>query len=106
VSGIEQLIVELVAVRVREELAKQRSAAAESGTLISVEKAAKRLDVSESFIRKVIREKKLDYFKVGASVRVRVADVDALAVRGKAPEPDRDEENRKRVLAAARGGRR
>ncbi len=98
----EQALIDLVERLCRDHLAKQRGAL-DGAALISVEKAALRLDVSEPMIRKAIKAKRLPSYRVGTCVRVRVADVDALAVRADAPN-DVDE-RRQRVLAAARGGR-
>lgn len=99
--GLEQHIAELVATLVREQLAKH--AAPDPSGLVSIERAARRLDVSISLIRKAIREKRLPSFRVGSAVRVRVADVDALAIRATADDPA--EQRRERVLKLARGGR-
>lgn len=97
----EQALAELVATLCREHLAKH---AIDPDGFISVERAAQRLDVSVSMIRKAIREKRLPVFNVGACVRVRVGDVDALAKP--AGGLNSAELLRDRVLARARGGRR
>jgi excisionase family DNA binding protein len=101
---LEQLFAEFVAqVRdLREQLAKH---AGDADGLISVEKAAQRLDVSESFVRKQIREKRLDAYRIGSCVRVRIADVDALAIRDGSERVDERDETRERVLRLARGER-
>jgi excisionase family DNA binding protein len=101
VKSLEHFIAELVATLVRAELEKNRPS--DAGGLTSIERAADRLDVSPSMIRKAIREKQLIAYRVGACVRVRIADVDALAVR--ADKPDEVQTQRERVLRIARGGR-
>lgn len=99
----EQALIDLVDSRLREQLAKLRSGI-DPDALISTEKAALRLDVSEPMIRKAIKDGRLPHYKIGTCVRVRVRDVDALAVRGDARTATAG--MRAHVLAAARGGRR
>ena len=56
---------------------------------------------------KAIKAKQLPSYRVGACVRVRIADVDALAKRDVTTDEAAAEDCRRAVLAAAaRGGRR
>ncbi len=50
--------------------------------LITVSTAAERLAVSKSMIRKLLRLGRLTPVRIGRCVRVRLADVDALAAAG------------------------
>jgi len=100
---------------VEEVLAEHRLARDESA-LLTVAAAAARLSMSASFVRSAIADERLPARKVGGAVRVRVADVDALAAnawtrrppRAAAAAPEADADALARLLRAGvrgRGGR-
>ena len=48
-----------------------------SGDLLTVEQAADYLNITEHFVRRLIRERRIPFLKVGRLVRLRRADIDA-----------------------------
>jgi excisionase family DNA binding protein len=55
---------------------------ASSGDLLSVEQAAAYLNITDHFVRRLIRERRIPFLKVGRLVRLRRADIDTyLAAR-------------------------
>jgi excisionase family DNA binding protein len=56
------------------------------GTLLSVKSAAKRLDVPEPTLRKWLAERRLPVVKLGRLTRLRVTDLDGLAMTGLPPK--------------------
>ena len=51
--------------------------------LLDVAGAAAHLDVSEAFIRRIVFEKRVRYYKVGKFVRFRPSDLDAFVEAGR-----------------------
>ena len=51
--------------------------------LLDVAGAAAHLDVSEAFIRRIVFEKRVRYYKVGKFVRFRTEDLDAFVDGGR-----------------------
>jgi excisionase family DNA binding protein len=72
--------------------------------LLDVAGAAAHLDVSEAFIRRIVLEKRVRYYKVGKFVRFRPTDLDAFVEAGRT-EPVRDRVHKKSTLHR-KGGRR
>lgn len=52
-------------------------------TLLTVDQAAERLATKPRFIRRLIAERRLPYVKLGAHVRIDVADLDAFIAAGR-----------------------
>ena len=48
-----------------------------SGDLLTVEQAADYLNITEHFVRRLIRERRIPFLKVGRLVRLRRSDIDA-----------------------------
>ena len=48
-----------------------------SSDLLTVEQAADYLNITEHFVRRLIRERRIPFLKVGRLVRLRRADIDA-----------------------------
>ena len=65
--------------------------------LLDVAGAAAHLDVSEAFIRRIVLEKRVRYYKVGKFVRFRPVDLDAFVEAGRT-EPVRDRVHKKSTL--------
>ena len=61
----------------------RESAEAEGGGLFDVGGAAAYLGVTEAFIRRLVLERRIRYFKVGKFVRFRTADLDAFVEAGR-----------------------
>lgn len=59
--------------------AGRRSAtpASTSGDLLTVEQAADLLNITDHFVRRLIRERRISFLKVGRLVRFRRADIEA-----------------------------
>jgi excisionase family DNA binding protein len=58
--------------------------------LLDTSGAAEYLDVSEAFIRRIVVERRVRYYKVGKFVRFRPADLDAFVEAGRTdPVPER-----------------
>jgi excisionase family DNA binding protein len=57
--------------------------AAEGGALLDVPGAAAYLGVSTAFVRRLVLEKRVRYYKVGKFVRFRPADLDAFVEAGR-----------------------
>ena len=55
----------------------------EGNTLLDVAAAAAHLGVSEAFVRRLVLEKRVRYFKVGKFVRFRAVDLDAFVEAGR-----------------------
>lgn len=55
---------------------------------LDVAGGAKRLDVTERFIRRLVAERRVRFYKVGRFVRFRPEDLDAVAVPVEADTPD------------------
>ena len=47
-----------------------------SGDLLTVEQAADDLNITEHFVRRLIRERRIPFLKVGRLVRLRRTDID------------------------------
>ncbi|MGL5824394.1 MAG: helix-turn-helix domain-containing protein [Nocardioides sp.] len=47
-----------------------------SGDLLTVEQAADYLNITEHFVRRLIRERRIPFLKVGRLVRLRRTDID------------------------------
>ncbi len=56
---------------------------AENGRLLDVAGAAAHLGVSEAFVRRLVLERRIRYFKLGKFVRFRVVDLDAFVEAGR-----------------------
>ncbi|MGH9230976.1 MAG: helix-turn-helix domain-containing protein [Acidimicrobiales bacterium] len=61
----------------------------EGNPLLDVAAAAAHLGVSEAFVRRLVLERRIRYFKVGRFVRFRAVDLDAF-VEGRATRPGGD----------------
>lgn len=101
--NLEQYIEQLVVRVVRAEL--ERAQAARELRFLTVEQAADRLAMSVTFIRDAIRDGRLPATKLGRSVRIAIADVDALASSARrrsssAPESPRDRAARIKICGA------
>jgi len=48
-----------------------------SGDLLTVDQAADYLNITEHFVRRLIRERRIPFLKVGRLVRLRRSDIDA-----------------------------
>ncbi len=61
------------------ENSRRRSATppSSSGDLLTVEQAADYLNITDHFMRRLIRERRIPFLKVGRLVRLRRADIDA-----------------------------
>ncbi len=57
--------------------------AAEGNVLLDVAGAAAHLGVSEAFVRRLVLERRVRYFKVGKFVRFRPSDLDAFVEAGR-----------------------
>ncbi len=55
----------------------------ESNSLLDVAGAANHLGVSEAFVRRLVLERRIRYFKVGKFVRFRAIDLDAFVEAGR-----------------------
>lgn len=55
----------------------------DGGELLDVAGAARYLGVTVGFIRRLVHERRLRYYKLGKFVRFRVADLDAFVERGR-----------------------
>ena len=55
----------------------------EGNFLLDVAAAAAHLGVSEAFVRRLVLERRIRYFKVGKFVRFRVVDLDAFVEAGR-----------------------
>lgn len=53
--------------------------------LLDVAQAAERLNVNEHYIRRLVRERRVAYVKLGRHVRFRSEDLDALIEQGRGP---------------------
>lgn len=53
--------------------------------LLNVTQAAERLNVSEHYIRRLVRERRIAVVKLGRHVRFRPEDLDALIEKGLRP---------------------
>lgn len=104
-AGLEQIIEEIVRRVVREELAELRRELAPDGGLLTLQQAAKRIGMSESFIRDASKDGRLQRRKIGRAVRFAIADVDALAAR-RTSSLAADASPRERAALIAIGGRR
>jgi excisionase family DNA binding protein len=51
-----------------------------SGDLLTVEQAADYLNITEHFMRRLIRERRIPFLKVGRLVRLRRTDIEAYLV--------------------------
>lgn len=51
--------------------------ASSSGDLLTVEQAADYLNITEHFVRRLIRERRIPFLKVGRLVRLRRTDIEA-----------------------------
>ncbi len=56
---------------------------AEGSALLDVAGAAAHLGVSEAFVRRLVLERRVRYFKVGKFVRFRAVDLDAFVEAGR-----------------------
>ncbi len=56
---------------------------AEGNVLLDVAGAAAHLGVSEAFVRRLVLERRVRYFKVGKFVRFRPSDLDAFVEAGR-----------------------
>ena len=61
---------------------------AESSVLLDVAGAAAYLGVSEAFVRRLVLEKRVRYYKVGKFVRFRAGDLDAFVDAGRIDPAD------------------
>jgi excisionase family DNA binding protein len=52
-------------------------------SLLNVESAARYLTVSEHFVRRLVRERRITFIKVGRHVRFDPADLDAFIEQGR-----------------------
>jgi len=52
-------------------------------SLLSVDKAAERLNTSPRFIRRLIAERRIAFTKIGRHVRLDIADLDAFVAAGR-----------------------
>jgi excisionase family DNA binding protein len=59
------------------------SQASEASELLDVPGAAIHLGVSEAFVRRLVLEKRVRYYKVGKFVRFRVVDLEAFVDAGR-----------------------
>lgn len=67
-----------------------QSQPANDAQLLDIAGAASHLGVSEAFIRRIVLEKRVRYYKVGKFVRFRAADLDAFVDAGRTePVPQR-----------------
>jgi excisionase family DNA binding protein len=64
--------------------------------------AAAHLDVSEAFIRRIVFEKRVRYYKVGKFVRFRTVDLDAFINQGRV-DPRDVRVHRESTLRRSRG---
>ncbi len=60
-----------------------RPQASEAADLLDVAGAADHLGVSETFIRRLVLEKRVRYYKVGKFVRFRIVDLEAFVDAGR-----------------------
>jgi excisionase family DNA binding protein len=60
------------------EVSSRRSATpvSSTGDLLTVEQAADYLNITEHFVRRLIRERRIPFLKVGRLVRLRRTDID------------------------------
>lgn len=58
------------------------------GSLLAINEVAERLNVTPRFVRRLIAERRIRYFKLGRHVRVAEEDLDAW-VRERSVEPSR-----------------
>lgn len=67
--------------------AGRRSAtpASTTGDLLTVEQAADLLNITDHFVRRLIRERRIPFLKVGRLVRFRRADIEAYLVQCAVP---------------------
>lgn len=100
-TSLDQVFAELVRRVVRDELAVARPSADKS--LISVAQAARRLGLSQSFVRAAINDGHLPIERFGRAVRIHPTDVDALATKPKTG--DELTAHAERVLGIVKGGR-
>lgn len=56
-----------------------------SGDLLTVEQAADLLNITDHFVRRLIRERRIPFLKVGRLVRFRRADIEAYLVQCAVP---------------------
>ena len=54
-----------------------------SSELLTVSQAAKRINTSDRFIRRLISERRITFHKVGKHVRLSISDIDAFIAQGK-----------------------
>jgi excisionase family DNA binding protein len=59
------------------------------GDLLSVPQAAERLGTPERFIRRIIAERRIRFYKVGRYVRFDAGDLDAFIAAGRIDPDDR-----------------
>lgn len=67
--------------------AGRRSAtpASTTGDLLTIEQAADLLNITDHFVRRLIRERRIPFLKVGRLVRFRRADIEAYLVQCAVP---------------------
>lgn len=62
--------------------------AAPTGPLVDIAAAAQRLGVSVRFVRRLVDERRVPFYKIGRYVRFDIADLDRFAMQGRV-EPSR-----------------
>jgi len=55
----------------------------EGAALLPIDEAAARLGTTARFLRRLVAERRIPYFKIGRHVRFRVADLDSFIAAGR-----------------------
>lgn len=97
-EALRGLIADIARAEVEKALAEREGADA-GAELLTIAEAARRLSVSESYIRGRIRGGELEAVRLGRAVRVRTADVDALPRRRRSSSAETPGQRAARILA-------
>lgn len=70
------------------------------GELLTIDEAAARMRMSGRYVRRLVAERRIPFYRFGRSVRLRSTDVDALVESGRV-EPITAEDVRRHVFGVA-----